>query len=145
MDLVQIDCLYLEPAKTAFGEYIGTRSAPAFQCSRNNLLGVTHAINGRGIDPVNAKLQCAVYCSDGSLVVLIPPAKLPACAADGPGTEAHWCNKQVRVSKSFHFHIDVSKWCCCCMPNTLCNGGIAATARPLYLLLTRKGERAVTR
>src|SRR5437868_2011045 len=78
------------------------------QCSGYDFFGVPHSINGGGVDPVNAKLECAMNRCDRDFVVLIAPAKLPTRSTDSPGAKADWCNKQIGVAEALCFHIRLS-------------------------------------
>jgi hypothetical protein len=82
VDLIEIDCIHLQPAQTglafasngfrvqrvadlaflvpdhpAFGENIRTLSSPIAQRFRDNFFGMAKPVDGCGVDPVNAKLQ----------------------------------------------------------------------------------------
>jgi hypothetical protein len=60
----------------------------AFEGASDDLLGVTEAVGGGRVDPVDPVLQRVVDRSDRWLVVLRTPAVLPIPAADRPGAEA---------------------------------------------------------
>src|SRR5271169_6857664 len=96
------------PAEAAFGENVGSRSLPNRQSFRDDLFGMTEAVDGGGVDPVDAQLQRAVDGGDGIIIVLFSPAELPSCAADGPGAVSDGCNMHVRISKLFRFHDQIS-------------------------------------
>src|SRR5689334_16434897 len=93
------------PALTTFGENVWPRPAPGSQRSRDHFLGVAQSIDGSRVDPVNAKLERAMNCSDGRLVILVTPTMLPTRSTDSPGAEAERRNVNIRVSQSFSFHV----------------------------------------
>jgi hypothetical protein len=67
------DFLYLAlgiPAQAAFGEDVGPRAAPAFEGEGNNFLRVSEAVDGGGIDPLDAEFKGAVNGGDRIVVAL---------------------------------------------------------------------------
>ncbi len=65
---------------------------------------MAHSVNGRGVDPVNAKLERAMNRGDRSFVILLAPTKLLTRSANGPRAKADWCDEQVGVTELFCFH-----------------------------------------
>ena len=102
---VVMDISLFIPAKAAFRENVRPGSRPGFQRNGDNFLGVAHAVNGGGIDPVNAQLKSPMYCRNGRFVVLVSPAKFPARAANGPGAEADGCEGQIGITEALRFHV----------------------------------------
>src|SRR5579864_6236639 len=111
MDLVEIDRVDSEPLETAvrlpqdrvtlkavhdpatrslqersLGKHIGTLRE-AGQGTPNDRFGVAEAVGGGRVDPVDALFEGVVNRGDRLLILLGPPAELPASAADRPGTE----------------------------------------------------------
>src|SRR5262249_50825665 len=72
--------------------------------SRHDLLGVTKAVDGRRVDPVDAGVQRLADGGDGVPVVLGAPGEFPARAPDGPGAEADRGDEQGRRSQPFRVH-----------------------------------------
>jgi len=66
------------PAPAALSEDVGSRTGPALKGSANDFFRVSKAIDGSGINPVDAELEGAMDRRDGIIVVLRSPAKLPA-------------------------------------------------------------------
>src|SRR2546427_4304383 len=93
------------PAQGAFGEDIRPLARPRLQCPRDDFLGVAHAVNRGGINPVDAQFERAMDGRDGRLVVLLAPGEFPACPADGPCAEPDGGDKQIRISELFRFHM----------------------------------------
>src|SRR5437870_1965669 len=86
------------PTQTAFGENVWAWAWPGAQRKRDDFLGVAHSINGGRVDPVNAELERAMNRSDGRLVILLTPTKLPTGSTNSPGTKANWCDEQIGVT-----------------------------------------------
>ena len=76
---------------------------PFLQSPGDNLLGMAQAVNGGGIDPVDAQFECAMNGRDGLRVVLGAPAEFPI-AADGPCTKADGRDGQIRISQNIGLH-----------------------------------------
>ena len=70
----------------------------------DDLFGVAEAVDGGGVDPVDAELDGAVDGGDGVVVVLRAPGEGPVAAADGPCAEADGGEVQIRVAKLFLVH-----------------------------------------
>src|ERR1700736_1645984 len=68
---------------------------------------MAHSINGGGVDPVNAEVECAVDRGDRRFVVLLAPTKFPAGTTDGPGAKADWRDEQIGVTESLRFHLNL--------------------------------------
>ncbi len=125
VDLVQVDDVRLEPPQAIFAlpldrvflEYVAgiTVLVPdqrtlrkhvgflsdAFQRLGHQLLGVAQPVDGGGVDPVDAQLQRALYCSHGFFVVLGSPGGAPSAAADGPTAEADGRYVHVRLAELY--------------------------------------------
>src|SRR6266446_3156717 len=69
------------------------RTFPSCQGAGDDFFRVASAIDGRGINPVDAQFQGAMNCRDGRVVILSAPGELPAGSANGPGPEAHRRNE----------------------------------------------------
>src|ERR1700716_555097 len=100
----------LVPTKSAFGENVGPRSGPGPQRKGDDFLGVTHSVNGGGVDPVDPKLERTMNRGDRRFVVLLAPTKFPAGAAYGPGAETNRRDRQVRVTEALRFHFNPFKF-----------------------------------
>src|ERR1700676_3781502 len=100
----------LVPTKSTFGENVWPRSRPGSQRKGDNFLRVAHSVNGGRIDPVNAKLECAMNRGYRCFIILLAPTKFPAGAADGPGAEADGRDRQVRVTEPLRFHFNPFKF-----------------------------------
>ena len=70
------------------------------QRASNHLFGVAEAVDGRGIDPVDAEVEGAMDGGDRFVVVLRSPGEFPIAAADGPGAEADRGELEVGVAES---------------------------------------------
>src|SRR6266436_612507 len=92
------------PDQNAFGEDVGARAAPFLQRASNDLFGVAQAVDGGGVDPVDAQLQRAMNRGDGIGVVLRAPSKFPAAAAESPGAKTDRRNLEIGVSQFSRFH-----------------------------------------
>ncbi len=92
------DCSFFIPLQSALRENVRTRAAPFLQRARDDVFGVAQAVDGRGVNPVDAHLQRAMNCGDGIGVVLRAPGKLPAAATKGPGTKADGRNLDIGIS-----------------------------------------------
>src|SRR5262249_36933633 len=77
----------LVPDHAALAEAVRPVAHP-FQRPRHALLAVAQAVDGRRVDPVDARVQRLVDGGDRVAVVLAAPGELPARAADGPRPEA---------------------------------------------------------
>ena len=98
------DAAFRVPAHGALGEHVGPRALPFFQCPGDDFFRVADAVDGGGVDPVDAEFERAVNGGDGVGVVLGAPAKVVAGAADGPGAEAHRRDVHVRISQLARLH-----------------------------------------
>src|SRR6267378_7439053 len=95
----------LIPAQTAFRENVRSRSRPRPQSKRDYFLGMSHAVNGGRVDPVNTKLERAMNRGDRLFVILLAPPKFPARAANSPSAKTDRRDGKVGVTKLFRFHI----------------------------------------
>src|ERR1700704_783138 len=102
-----MDVSLFVPTQTALGENVRTWARPGAQRKRYDFLGMAHAINGGGVDPVNTKLERAMNRRDRLLVILLAPTKFPTRSANGPRSEADWCDEQIGVTELFRFHINL--------------------------------------
>src|SRR5260370_3680839 len=91
-------------AQNTFGENAGTRTAPLVQSARDDFLGVAQAVDGGGVNPIDAQLQPAMNRGNGIGVVLRPPGKFPPAATESPGAKADRRNLEIRVSQFSRFH-----------------------------------------
>src|ERR1019366_9913877 len=73
--------------------------AGGFQPAADNFFRVPKAVNGRGIDPVDAEVEGASDGGDGFVVVLGTPCEFPVAAADGPCAKADGGEVKVRIAK----------------------------------------------
>jgi len=55
----------------------------------HHFLGVTEAVDGGRVDPVDTEFEGAVNGGNRVIVILRPPTKLPAAATERPGAEAY--------------------------------------------------------
>src|SRR5208282_3353503 len=78
------------PTKDTLGKNIGPRAAPVFQSAGHNLLRMAQAVNGSGVDPVDAEFESAANGGDGIGVFLRAPGELPSRTADGPSAKSCW-------------------------------------------------------
>jgi hypothetical protein len=103
------------PAQATFSKDIRTWAGPAFQCASDDFFRVAEAIDGGGVDPVDAEFEGAMNGGDGVVVILRSPGELPAGTAYGPGAIADWSDLHIRVAKLAGLH--------CVSPATLdCEG-----------------------
>jgi hypothetical protein len=83
------DAAVLVPTHGALREDVRALPFPFTQSARNYFFGVADAVDGGGVDPVDAELEGALNRADGITIVLRAPSKIPARAADGPGSVAY--------------------------------------------------------
>src|SRR6266850_491088 len=69
---------FFVPAKDALGEHIGARAAPFLQRAGYDFFGMAHAVDGGGIDPIDAKFERTLNRRDGIRILLRAPGKFPA-------------------------------------------------------------------
>src|SRR5207253_585186 len=67
-------------------------------------LGVSEAVSGRGIDPVDAKIQPGADRGNRLLVVLRTPAEFPFASADRPRSDPDPRDVQIALSQLSCFH-----------------------------------------
>jgi hypothetical protein len=72
----------------------------ALEGAADDLFGVAEAVDGSGIDPVNAQIERAMDRGDGFVVVLRPPCEIPVAAADGLRAKADRGELKVEVAQS---------------------------------------------
>src|SRR6202041_3454431 len=76
------------PDVTALGEHVGTVGLGQVpQGPRYDLLGVTEAVHGRGVHPVDPGPGRGPDRGDRVVVLLVSPGEGPAAATDRPGAE----------------------------------------------------------
>src|SRR5207253_6929763 len=97
----------LVPDHAALGEDVRALAHP-FEGAGDHFLRMAQAIDGGGVDPVDAVVQRFADRRDGVTVVLAAPGELPAAAADGPGPETDRGNHEVRISQAFGDHVVIS-------------------------------------
>src|SRR6267378_3149738 len=61
---------FFVPAKDALGEHIGARAAPFLQRAGYDFFGMAHAVDGGGIDPIDAKFERTMNRRDGIRILL---------------------------------------------------------------------------
>ena len=89
------DFAFRVPAHRTLGKHVRARAFPFFQGASDHFFRVPDAVDGGGVDPVDAELESAVNGGDGVGILLRPPAKVVAHTADGPGAESYGRNVQV--------------------------------------------------
>src|SRR5271169_2350162 len=62
------------------------------QQAANNFLGMTQAVYGGGIDPVDTMLQCMANGQDGLVIILRSPSVSPTTSAERPGSKTGLCD-----------------------------------------------------
>src|SRR5580704_2279065 len=95
------------PAQAAFREDVRPRAGPAFKGPTYDFFGVSQAVDGGGVDPVDAEFEGAVNGGDGVVVVLRSPGELPAGTAGGPGAEADGSDFHIGVAKLAGLHFNL--------------------------------------
>src|SRR5215469_2993169 len=88
------DLSFLVPHALTLGEDVGTRTAQV-KCAGDHLLGMTQAVNGSGVDPVNAEIKRRLDGGYRIAVVLRTPGPLPTASAHRPCANADGSNLQV--------------------------------------------------
>src|SRR5215469_3091048 len=88
------DLSLLVPHALTLGEDVGTRTAQV-KCAGDHFLGMTQAINGSGVDPVNAEIKRRLDGGDRIAVVLRTPGPLPAASSHRPCANADGSDLQV--------------------------------------------------
>ena len=118
VNLVEIDCLHLQAAQAGFQfhangfpleveadavAFAHPLFAPgpgafckherlvlsALQGTSDHFLGMPQAVDGGGVDPVDAEVKRAMDGGDGVVIVLRTPGILPVTASDGPRAKAN--------------------------------------------------------
>ena len=72
------DFRFFVPDQNTLGKYVWAQAAPLLQRAGYDFFRVTQAVDGGGIDPVDAQLQRAMNRSDGIRIILRAPGKFPA-------------------------------------------------------------------
>ena len=83
-DLVQHRC-FMPPLQTALGGKHHLVAVDVLHGLAHHGLAVVQAVDGRGVDPLDALLHSSLDGLDGKAVVVVAP---PCTAADGPGAHA---------------------------------------------------------
>src|SRR5215212_11173823 len=97
-------CQTFNPSAVAIGHGAALREdqdsvALALECLPNQLFGTAPAIEGRGIDPIDATIQGGVDRVDGRPFVLRPPRDTPRWGrANWRRTNAHRRNPKVTLT-----------------------------------------------
>ena len=99
-----MDLAPVVPEHRAFGEDVRLCRG-GFEGFADYLFGVAEAVDGCGVDPVDAEIDGAVDGCDRVGVVLRSPCEGPVSATDGPCSEADRRQMQVRVSQLLRFHV----------------------------------------
>ena len=81
--------------------------ARRFERARDDFFRMAEAVDGCGVDPVDAKVERAMDRGDGFVVVLGAPGEFPVAAADGPCAKADGCEVKVRVAESHPTNVDL--------------------------------------
>ena len=92
----------LIPDLRALGEDVWALAS--FDGFANYHLRVTQAIDGSGIDPVDAQIQRTLNRLDRLLVILWSPAMCSMIATYRPGSQANRCNLHTCLAKLFCLH-----------------------------------------
>src|SRR6201999_2395460 len=93
------DGAFVVPAHRVRREDVGAIAFPLFERAGDDFFGVTEAVDGGGVDPVDAEFEGAVDCGDGIGFFLGAPGEVRASAADGPGAEADGRDVQIGIAK----------------------------------------------
>jgi hypothetical protein len=128
VDLIQVDDVQLEAAKTGFHfapnrfrfetladlapfvphplafredvRPVGTSS----QRAGDDFFRMPQAVNGSRVDPVDAAVERGLNGCDRLVVVLRSPGKSPSAAANGPRTHTDARDHHVGIPQPFRFH-----------------------------------------
>lgn len=93
-----VDVAGIIPDHGALGEDERPFAFPLRQRPCHDLLGVAESVDGGGVDPIDAELECPQNGGHGLVVVLAGPAEFPG-AAHGPRAEADGGELQVGVAE----------------------------------------------
>src|SRR5215472_970050 len=88
----------LVPDTLTLGEDVGARTAQVKRAG-HHFLGMPQAVNGRGIDPVDAEIECRLDGGDRIAVVLRTPGPLPTASSHRPCANPDGGNPQVALSE----------------------------------------------
>ena len=81
------DFFFVVPDHGGLGEDVGFVRG-GLEGAGDDFFGVAEAVDGGGVDPVDAEVEGFVDGGDGVVVVLRAPCEGPVAAADGPCSEA---------------------------------------------------------
>src|ERR1700675_2488203 len=77
------------PDQPTLGENVWpTGRRERLQEAADNFLGVTQAVHGGGVDPIDAQLACMSNSRNGIVIVLRSPTVGPTAAAEGPRSKS---------------------------------------------------------
>ena len=89
----------------AFGSHDrAPRGTELFECLADQFLGLATAIDGCGVDPIDAQVDCGDDRIDRFAGILIAPAEFPITSADGPGTETDSAEFKVGLAELSIMH-----------------------------------------
>ena len=88
--MVRSSCQRMEHLVKTYGLWLAVFSARA-----DDFFGVAEAVDGGGIDPVDAEVEGAVNGRDGFAVILRAPGEFPVAAADRPCAKANRSEFQI--------------------------------------------------
>jgi hypothetical protein len=78
----------------------------AVECFGHHFLGMAEAVDGGGIDPVQAPIERFTDGRDGIGIVLGTPAEGPTVATHGPSANAERGERKITISKLFGLHVN---------------------------------------
>ena len=87
------------PAHGGLGKDVGPGAGVLLEGAANDLFRVTEAIDGCGVDPIDAEVEGSLDCFDGFAVFLVAPGEFPIAAANGPCAEADGGEVKVGVAE----------------------------------------------
>jgi len=94
---VAIDAAVLMPTHGALGENIGLFRG-LLQSLRDNLFGVSKAIDSRSVNPINAQIERPLNGCNRFTVILSAPGILPIASANRPRAKTDWGEMEVGVA-----------------------------------------------
>ena len=106
------DFPFFIPAQNTLCEDMGARATPFPQCAGNDFFRMAQAVDGGGVDPIDAKLKRAMNRGNGVRIILVAPGKFPAGTANGPRSKTDGRDLEVRVSELARFHSCFSRKRC---------------------------------
>src|SRR5215470_1189627 len=98
------------PAQNTFCENVRFCAGPSFESAGDDFFGMADAVNGGGVDPIDAEFKGAMNRSDGIRVILRAPSEFPAGPAGGPSAETNGGDLQIGIAKSLDLHEYVPPW-----------------------------------